>query len=298
MFTDLFQLEKKPVTVFSSLDTGAPILNKEPGSLKNLIKACLVTGYGDKASLGWEMPFESDDLLSAAFRSKDPTASRFYFKIDNSGATNAKLSAYQSMTGLDAGDKPIVVDNLYSLYASNWRLIGHSKAFILLLDIQHKKLKIAFPLIFGDMPRQKNRIQHICVIWCARNYYYIGSVQSTLFYHPNGTEGENGPYIQLAACYPFCINHESASQNLSKNYGRFKYDTFVAAPVLYEPVFMQINDATWTFLPWMQPCSNVVTDTNNLSRLSDNALKITSGNYEQAGNDNYDCAVPTDWWWA
>ena len=66
MFTGLFQLEQKPVTVFSSDDADAPILTKDAGSLTTLLKACLITGYGGKTALGWDMAFAIEDQKSAA----------------------------------------------------------------------------------------------------------------------------------------------------------------------------------------------------------------------------------------
>ena len=50
-----------PVTLYQSTDTDAPQLANAQGSLKTLLKACLVTGYGDKQPLGWAMPFEEDN---------------------------------------------------------------------------------------------------------------------------------------------------------------------------------------------------------------------------------------------
>ena len=46
-----------PVTVYRSTDAGAPLLTNSNGSLIAVLKACLVDGYGSKASAGWTAPF-------------------------------------------------------------------------------------------------------------------------------------------------------------------------------------------------------------------------------------------------
>ena len=120
---------------------------------------------------------ESEDKKSAAFASQDPTASKFVFKINNSDVTKAKLSAYQSMTDINTGVKPIAVDNLYDLYASNWRLIGHGKTFVLLLDVAlaNTSTTVACPILFGDLPREVKRVEPLCVMWSGRTDRYGNS---------------------------------------------------------------------------------------------------------------------------
>lgn len=298
MFTDLFQLEQKPVTVFSSGDAGAPVLLKEAGSLKTLLKACLVTGYGDKPSLGWELKFESEDKKSAAFASTDVTASQFVFKIDDSSSTTAKLSAYQSMTSIDVGQNPFGVDNAYTLYASDWRLIGHSKAFILLLDVEYKGTRCAMPIVFGDIPCEVKRASPACVMWSARvGSYGAGGLQSTLNVWP---DGNNGSYqnIQQATCYPVKSNNEGNGFNIRGPACRFTHHSFLAASALYEPTLTVLSDSTWGILPMLQPLSNKLGEVSNLAQINANAINARTGVYDYTGFDNNDCAVPTNWWYA
>lgn len=155
MFSDLFKLTQKPVRVFSSADKDAPVLTATAGSLKTLLKACLTTGYGDKTALGWQLKYESDDKNSAVFVSQDPTSAGYHLKVDNTDAV-AKISAYYSMTSLDQGDKPLAQDLKYHTHKTEWRLIGHEKAFILLVHITAKhqgETRFALPLLFGDLPK-------------------------------------------------------------------------------------------------------------------------------------------------
>lgn len=304
MFTSLFQLEQKPVTLFSSLDNQAPILTGEAGSLKTLLKACLVTGYGDKQGLGWQMLHETEDKNSACFMSNDPTSSKYLLKIDNSNA-NVKLSAYQTMSDFNSGQKPLVENQIYQLKACEWRLIGHSKAFILLLDYifgsSNNQIKVAYPLLFADLPRQTKRLAPVCVFWCARkaaSYDNSGGVQSVLFHHVNGSNS-NSTGRNHASAYPFVVNNGQAGANLTKNYCRFSYDSHAGASVLYEPILVNLPDSTWSFLPMLQPLSARLADVANLGLITETTIKANTGYYGgNEVNDNLDCAVPINWWYA
>lgn len=298
MFTSLFQLEQKPVTVFSASDAGAPTLTADIGSLKTLLKACLVTGYGNKQALGWQMAFESTDKNSAAFKSADPTASGFYFKIDNSTTGTAKLSAYQTMTDISTGAKPLVVDQPYDLVASNWMLVGHSKAFILLLDINVNGSKVAYPIIFGDLPREKKRVVPACIFWAARkNTYNSGGLQVAMVY-PNGQTGSPTTGLSYSATYPIRVNDGGASANITSFACRFIHTSYISASILFEPALVQVSDSTWSFLPMLQPLSTPINDVSNLGLITATTVKAKTGVHGELGKDNQECAVPIDWWYA
>lgn len=301
MFTSLFQLEQKPVTVFSSDDAGAPVLTKNAGSLKTLLKACLVTGYGDKAALGWQMLFESADTLSAAFASQDPTASKYVIKINNSTTASAKISAYQSMTDIDTGVRPLAVDNEYELFDGAWRLIGHGKAFILLLDADFKKgARLAYPVLFGDLPRETKRVAPVCVFWTARKSGSTqGGLQLTLDKYPDGNTSTSNlnNNIQYTNNYPVVVNAAAAAANITISYSKFNYDSASKSQLLYDPYIISLHDNTWSIIPMIQPLSAAAPGIANLGTISDSAIKVSTSNLEVASHHS-DCAVPTDWWWA
>jgi len=46
-----------PVRVYRSTDPEAPVLSGTVGSLINVLRACLVDGYGTQAPAGWSMPY-------------------------------------------------------------------------------------------------------------------------------------------------------------------------------------------------------------------------------------------------
>jgi hypothetical protein len=58
-------------TVYRWDDANAPVVNGVFGgdyTILNLLKACLVDGYGDKAAAGWDMPYVNDTGTIGVFR--------------------------------------------------------------------------------------------------------------------------------------------------------------------------------------------------------------------------------------
>lgn len=147
----------KPVTLYSSSDAGAPVLSASAGSLKALLKACLVAGYGDKAALGWEMPFE--DANSAAFRSQSPESTRYFLKISQPLPRVCTLQAFRAMSSLTAGTgefgytgnaQKFGIIESSKAQQDNWWLIGHDSAFILFIGASNGNDGVM--LFFGDVP--------------------------------------------------------------------------------------------------------------------------------------------------
>ncbi len=154
----MIQTELKPVTVYRSTDTGAPQLTPTAGSLKTILKACLVEGYGNQPSLGWEMPYE--DTTSGVFKSKDPKSPNAALRIKNSATMVADVAMMIEPTGLDTAKKIALHTGKRLQYRGTakpqpkWMLIGHSRAFVLLIEGYYKTRFLwfgAFPsLAAGD----------------------------------------------------------------------------------------------------------------------------------------------------
>ena len=90
---------------FRSTDPGAPVLNNALACLIALLDACLVNGYGSKASAGWAKAFTGTNL--AAYRA--PAGNRFYLRVDDTGAvgnaatTSARVIGYETMSDVSTG---------------------------------------------------------------------------------------------------------------------------------------------------------------------------------------------------
>ncbi|MDO4434840.1 MAG: hypothetical protein Q4B71_00295 [Cardiobacteriaceae bacterium] len=122
-----------PVTLYRSTDADAPQITPTEGAIKTVFEACLVTGYGDKQPLGFEMPFS--DNHRAVFRSKNEQSSRLYFQLDNSEKTRAQVTGYRTMTALNQGtgqfpERPLGIVSEYAPHnrKTHWALIGCDKA--------------------------------------------------------------------------------------------------------------------------------------------------------------------------
>lgn len=77
----------EPVLRFSSTDAGAPQINynaRVAGDIKTVLKACLVTGYGAKASAGWTAANETATVIE--FVSPSAVMSDYRLGIDDTGA--------------------------------------------------------------------------------------------------------------------------------------------------------------------------------------------------------------------
>ena len=148
----MIQTELKPVSVYRSTDTNAPQLTNAAGSLKTVLKACLVEGYGSQPALGWEMKYE--DNTTGVFKSKDPKSPNAALQVKNSEKFVADLAMMIEPSGLDAARKIATQQGRRFQYqrsglASNkWILVGHGRAFVLVLAGYYKSRM----LWFGDFP--------------------------------------------------------------------------------------------------------------------------------------------------
>lgn len=79
----------EPVLRFSSTDVGAPQINynaRVAGDIKALLKSCLVTGYGTKASAGWSAANEAGNVCE--FIGPSVAMSDYRLGIDDTSAAN------------------------------------------------------------------------------------------------------------------------------------------------------------------------------------------------------------------
>lgn len=79
----------EPVLRFKSTDAGAPQINynnRVAGDVKAVLKACLVTGYGSKASAGWSVVNEVNHV--AEFVSPSVAMSDYRLGIDDTSASS------------------------------------------------------------------------------------------------------------------------------------------------------------------------------------------------------------------
>lgn len=160
-----------PVTVYRYTDPGAPqLVNCTPSEWINILKKCLVEGYGDKAPLGWTLAFENVQTQKVAFRNSIANGgSGGYFQFwsstgDNNSQRDCYIKCAGDMSDLDVFTKACGLRTVtLSPSGKGWELIGTSRGFYL---IQHRT------------DTTKMMVPANTIYWC----YFIGDIYS---FYPN-----------------------------------------------------------------------------------------------------------------
>jgi len=95
-------------TVYSSTDAGAPVLDKAQGTMINVLKGCLVNGYGTKPAAGWSVTLDDPVNFMTVFRNatttnaKGHTGSGYYWRVKDDGAptTNDTTGSYMGAAAI------------------------------------------------------------------------------------------------------------------------------------------------------------------------------------------------------
>lgn len=146
--------------IYSASDANAPQLTKNAGTLKTILKACLVTGYGNKPAAGWEIAWEDAVANKMAIRSKNPTSIKSVLLISDIQSTYADVSAYNSW---DAANN-VGVQNFKSGYflkngntsTVNWLVFATDKFFYLFVEVAGANKFVMNMYAFGDAISLRN----------------------------------------------------------------------------------------------------------------------------------------------
>lgn len=148
-----YKPEKMSVKVYRATDAGAPKLKRESGSLKALLKTCLINGYGEGVNRkepigGWQM-FE-ETANSVTFSS--PKTHGIGLKVENAEPAYAqaymvggeRFEQYLSYVNQNLNNFPYIND----FAIKNWLLVGCEAGFILVLPNGTRNSQI---LYFGKL---------------------------------------------------------------------------------------------------------------------------------------------------
>lgn len=128
------------VRIYRNTDASAPVLSGTAGALVAVLDACLVAGYGSKTAAGWAKSYSGTN--KAAYR-QPAGSNQFYLRVDDTGATEARLVGYETMSDVDTGTGPFPTSaqqsgGLYfykssaaSAAARPWVLVTNGKIFYL-----------------------------------------------------------------------------------------------------------------------------------------------------------------------
>lgn len=130
--------EKMPVKVYTSQDKNAPLLDKSPNCMATIFKACLITGYGDKAGAGWTMPFEDSQKGIKVFRPPISAEQDFYLRVSQDDGKKMLAQVYTSMTDINTGELKLQLDNVFNYAKTNntgkWVMIVSPRGFWFLTE--------------------------------------------------------------------------------------------------------------------------------------------------------------------
>lgn len=135
----------EPVLRFKSTDAGAPQINynaRTAGDVKAVLKACLVTGYGDKESAGWSIVNEVNHV--AEFVSPSVAMSDYRLGIDDTSASDTTwYYQYQNLRTNPLYNAPTKnISNAEKTNPSNgWQFFVTNLGFLLVELIQHSAVK-------------------------------------------------------------------------------------------------------------------------------------------------------------
>ncbi|MBZ1392846.1 hypothetical protein [Psychrobacter pacificensis] len=131
----------EPVKRFSSTDAGAPQINynaRVAGDVKTVLKACLVVGYGDKASAGWSIANEVDHV--AEFVSPSAAMSDYRLGIDDSTATKTDwFYQYKNARKNPKSNAPVKAFVRADKVSANngWQLLVSERGLLFIEIVQH-----------------------------------------------------------------------------------------------------------------------------------------------------------------
>ncbi|RPA32610.1 hypothetical protein [Shewanella frigidimarina] len=132
-----------PVTVYRSTDVGAPNHNGSVGTLLNVLKKCLVSGYGDKPGLGWALDFSDEINGKYIYRnnvSDGGSGGVVQFSAESNDLTTTSGKSLITKCASDASGIDALIRASYSLgrpcynTGLSWQVVGTSRGFYLTLN--------------------------------------------------------------------------------------------------------------------------------------------------------------------
>lgn len=199
--------EKFPVKFYSWKDQDAPQLQDVYGCIKTILKACLVTGYGDKESAGWTSLFEDDYriVLRRPLRTGNPPDVKIENGIINGVASHRIVLQYNPGSIDDTNEKISTYLNARDKRPeSQWYLMATDFAFILCYQMLQDAAagKKNYALFVGGMQNlYKTQSEVFCMSvdptimssGISRNHYSAQRVfdQANVFKDVNGNTLSN-----------------------------------------------------------------------------------------------------------
>ena len=173
-----------PVTLYRSTDDDAPALTK--ANLSLILKACLVTGYGNKPGAGWTMPYED---AAASKRVLAPAKSGeldSYLRVhDQSGVS--RVAAYRQMSDIDNGEAILELATPYkhgqgNQWSGRWAVVASARSVIVWVEGGYDSPgRNGMMLYYGDTGSAHDGSR--CLLLAHSGGGYGDGSTSSLFYY-------------------------------------------------------------------------------------------------------------------
>lgn len=141
-------------TLYTSYDDNAPVLDFAKGSLNVILKACLITGYGDKVGAGWTLLHEDLDNASLIVSPSAPKSLGAVLQVNDNDSRHSSVTACLSFdkTGIDPFARGYFVKKWQNnLTTAHWSLMATDSFFYLWIQTEKQRPDMGAMTGFGDL---------------------------------------------------------------------------------------------------------------------------------------------------
>ena len=291
----------EPVLRFSSTDASAPQINynaRTAGDIKAVLKACLVTGYGAKASAGWSAVNEVGNVIEFV----SPSAAMIDYRLgidDTSSSSTTWYYQYQDVRTNPAYNAPTksfsYVDKTHA--SNGWQMLVTERGIVFIELVQHSTVN-----------KLSARITHWGAVKSA-----IASVtgRNICFFNLGHNAGISSPhyfYSSSSYVHTKLETHTSAYMSAATSNAllvqQYKLDS--SSLDLVSPIYLANNDKTLLIGELPPLLSKVVNSTTDVHGVSEFALDNRNVLSVCAGTDYSDAVsansysrtflIRTDYW--
>lgn len=172
-----------PAHLYLSSDDDAPALTK--ANLSLILKACLVTGYGNKPGAGWTMPHEDAAASKRVIAPAKSGELDSYLRVhDQSGVS--RVAAYRQMSDIDNGEAILELATPYkhgqgNQWSGRWAVVASARSVVVWVEGGYDSPgRNGMMLYYGDTTSTDNGSRALILAHSGGNYN-DGS-HSSMFY--------------------------------------------------------------------------------------------------------------------
>ena len=261
----------EPVLRFSSTDAGAPQINynaRTAGDIKAVLKACLVTGYGAKASAGWSVVNEVDHVCE--FVSPSAAMSDYRLGIDDTSTSSTTwYYQYQDVRTNPSYNAPVksfsYVDKTHA--SNGWQMLVTERGIVFIELVQHSVVN-----------KLSARITHWGAVKSAiasvtgRNICFFNLGHNAAIPQPYNFYSHSGYVHTQLESHTSALMSAATSNMLSSS----AYTLDTANVDLVSPIYLANNDKTLLIGELPPLLSKVVNSTTDVHGVSEFALDARS----------------------